>query len=241
MGVTLLLISMTVGVSAERVPSQLMSDALSLSGRELQIVELMENYGLMDKDVTSPALKLEDLNYWVQSPYSVVDIEKKLMHRYEVLKIASEVQVIIPTQGDLSFYAEALKSNQMTRYDIRMELIEKKKKDIWFGAETTKEKIDTIRKKELEVYELAMNQGLVRVEGFAPVFTKGDGAYWSRKGWSDEELLVHFKHRREVIDLAKRAGYILPNQGDLSYFAEQLQTEAMTEPQLSSLFRRKVV
>ena len=54
-------------------------------------------------------------------------------------------------------------------------------------------------------------------------------------------LREEFEWRKRVIDLTQKAGYRIPSQADLSFYAEELKNNRVTEDFLFSLFKRKAL
>ncbi len=58
-------------------------------------------------------------------------------------------------------------------------------------------------------------------------FQAGDISYFYEQELSLEQLKIEFESRRIVLERAEKSGKIIDTQGDLSYYAEQVQSELL--------------
>lgn len=58
-------------------------------------------------------------------------------------------------------------------------------------------------------------------------FKDGDISYWYEQGLSEDQLKLEFESRRIVFERAEQSGQIFDTQGDLSFHAQQIQSQIL--------------
>jgi len=200
--------------------------------KQQEIVELAKTYHLLSPGESLPDFGKDDLGFWVDSNYTKREMIELFKARERIIALAKKHNLKIPSQGDLSFFAEELLAQEMNLFEIRSNL----------EAKQTLPKIKTVQKegfleREKEILSLADQFGLTVGSDSTAPFTKGDAAYWAQKALTMRAITEQFHLRKKVIDLAGHTHYPLRTQGDISYFTGLLQSGKLTEQELLTRFQ----